>query len=155
MFNVGMPAKLPISSVSLLPGNFWSQKEQPVIWKLETMSPRGSSKRDLCKHGPLTRYIKLRVAHAAGMPETFSPPPTSKETASYRSEHASRHVRHARAVMHAGIANPRWRGKRSRHSRRMHNPQFYVSGKRPMPSQAKISPMFWNIMEFIVAFCSN
>ena len=24
------------------------------------------------------------------------------------------------------------RGKRSRHSRRMHNPQFYVSGKRPM-----------------------
>ena len=97
MFNVGMPAKLLISSVSLLPGNFWSQKEQPVIWKLETMSPRGSSKRDLCKHGPLTRYIKLRVAHAPGMPETFSPPPTSKETASYRSQHASRHVRHARA----------------------------------------------------------
>ena len=25
-----------------------------------------------------------------------------------------------------------WRGKRSRHSRRMHNPQFHVSGKRPM-----------------------
>ena len=27
---------------------------------------------------------------------------------------------------------PRWRGKRSRHSRRMRNPQSYVSGKRPM-----------------------
>ena len=26
-----------------------------------------------------------------------------------------------------------WRGKRSRHSRHMRNPQFYVSGKRPMP----------------------
>ena len=26
----------------------------------------------------------------------------------------------------------RWRGKRSRHSRRMRNPKFYVSGKRPM-----------------------
>ena len=25
--------------------------------------------------------------------------------------------------MHVGIANPRWRGKRSRHSWRMHNPQ--------------------------------
>ena len=35
-----------------------------------------------------------------------------------------------RAVMHAGITNPRWRGKRSRHSRRMRNPQFYISGKR-------------------------
>ena len=26
----------------------------------------------------------------------------------------------------------RWRGKRSRHSRRMRNPQFYWSGKKPM-----------------------
>ena len=25
-------------------------------------------------HGPLTRYVKLRVAHAPGMPGTFSPP---------------------------------------------------------------------------------
>ena len=40
-------------------------------------------------------------------------------------------VRHARAVMHAGIANSQCRGKRSRHSRRMHNPQLYVSSKRP------------------------
>ena len=29
-------------------------------------------------HGPLTRYAKLRVAHAPGMPGTISPPPTSK-----------------------------------------------------------------------------
>ena len=38
------------------------------------------------------------------------------------------------AVMHIGIANPnpRWRVKRSRHSRRMRNPQFCVSDKRPM-----------------------
>ena len=76
-------------------------------------------------YGPLTRYVKLRVSHAPGMPGTFFPPPTSKETASKRSEHASRHVGHARAVMHIGIANPWW------HSQRMRNPQFYVSGKRP------------------------
>ena len=36
---------------------------------------------------------------------------------------------YARAVMHVGIANPRLRGKRSR---RMHNPHFCVSGKRPI-----------------------
>ena len=30
---------------------------------------------------PLTRYVKLGFAHAPGMPETFLPPPTSKETA--------------------------------------------------------------------------
>ena len=34
---------------------------------------------DLRRHGPLTRYVKLPVAHAPGM---LSPPPTSKETAS-------------------------------------------------------------------------
>ena len=45
----------------------------------------------------------------------------------------------ARAVMHVGIGNPRWRGNRSRHSPRMHNPQFYVAGKRPI----NISPATW------------
>ena len=65
----------------------------------------------LLLHGPLTRYVKLRVAHAPGMPGTFSPPPISKETAIKRSRHASRHVRDARTVMHAGIGSPRWRGK--------------------------------------------
>ena len=34
--------------------------------------------------------------------------------------------------MHVEIAYPRWRGKRSRHSRCMRNAQFYASGKRPM-----------------------
>ena len=82
-------------------------------------------------YGPLARYVKLRVAHAPRTPETFSPPPTWKETASQQSRDASRHVRHARAVMHVGIANPRWRGKRSRHSRRMRNPQCYVFSKWP------------------------
>ena len=62
-------------------------------------------------HGPLARYVKLWVAHTPGMPGMFSAPPTSKESASYRSRHASRHVRHARDVMHDGIANPHWRGK--------------------------------------------
>ena len=33
-------------------------------------------------HGPFTRYVKLQVVHAAGMPGTFSPPPTSKESTS-------------------------------------------------------------------------
>ena len=38
---------------------------------------------DTCEwYGPLTRYVKLPVAHAPGMPGTFSPQPTSKETAS-------------------------------------------------------------------------
>ena len=88
-------------------------------------------------HGPLTRCVKLRVAHAPGMPGTFSLPSTSKETAIERSWHASRHVCHACAVMHVGIANPRWRGKRYRYSQRMRNRNFTYLVRGPwacMPS---------------------
>ena len=60
------------------------------------------------------------------------PDPTSNETTSSRSRHASRHAHDSRAVMHVGIANPQWREKRSRHSRHMQNPQLHVSGKRPI-----------------------
>ena len=71
-------------------------------------------------------------ACAGNVGNVFSPPPILKIITSQLSRHALRHVRDAPAVMHVGIANPQWRGKRSRHSRRMHNPQFYVFGKRPM-----------------------
>ena len=82
-------------------------------------------------HGPLTRYVKLRIAYPPGRialhRECREPFP-----ASWRSRHASRHVRHARAVMYVGIANPKWRRKRFCHSRRMRNLQFCVYGKRPI-----------------------
>ena len=35
-------------------------------------------------------------------------------------------------VRHVGIANRQWQVKHSQHSRSMHNPQFYVSGKSPV-----------------------
>ena len=47
------------------------------------------------------------------------------------------------AVQHAGIVNSWWRGKRSRHDRRIRNPQFYVSGKRPMTSIPTASCCIW------------
>ena len=40
-----------------------------------------------------------------------------------------------RNMVHVGIANPQWQGKRSRHSRRMRNPYFCVFGKRPMENR--------------------
>ena len=73
------------------------------------------------------------------MPGTFSPPLTSMET--------------ARAVMHIGIANPRWRGKRSRHSRRMCNPQFYVSSKRPMETNLFTTKLLHG--QYLVCCCDG
>ena len=83
-------------------------------------------------HGPLARYVKLWVAHAPGMPGTFSPPPIVSDP----------DMHHATCVTHVPLCIPgsltsgflwsRRRGIRSRHSRHMCNPQFYVSGKRSM-----------------------
>ena len=41
-------------------------------------------------------------------------------------------VTHMPGSLTSGFLWSRWRARRSRHSRRMRNPQFYVSGKRPM-----------------------
>ena len=85
-----------------------------------------------CVNGPLARYVKLRVAHAPGMPGTFSPPPQVSDPG----------MHHGTCVMHvpwcmpgsltSGFLWSRWRVKRSRHSQRMRNSQDYVSGKRPI-----------------------
>ena len=45
----------------------------------------------------------------------------------------------------SGSLNARRWGKRSRHSRRMRNPQFYVSGKRPM-SKCRHGYLWWEVM---------
>ena len=34
---------------------------------------------DMPGHGPLARYVKLRVVHAPGMSGTFSPPPLASD----------------------------------------------------------------------------
>ena len=66
------------------------------------------------------------------MPGTFSPPLRVNDP----------DMHHGTCVTHvpwcmpwlltSGFLWSRWRGKRPRHSRRMRNPQFYISGKRPM-----------------------
>ena len=52
------------------------------------------SNKFIAMHGSLTRYAKLQVVHAPGMPGTFSPPPTSKETASDPSMHHGTCITH-------------------------------------------------------------
>ena len=83
-------------------------------------------------HGSLIRYVKLRIAHAPGMPGTFSRPPRVSDP----DMHHGTCVTHVPWCMLGSLISSflcsMWRGKRSRHSQRMRNPQFCVSGKRPM-----------------------
>ena len=83
-------------------------------------------------NGPLTRYVKLQVAHAPGMPGTFSPAADFKEN--------------RLLAIPACITARAWRTCRDACRDRLHavtgktfpafpahaHPQFYVSGKRPM-----------------------
>ena len=52
-------------------------------------------------YGPLARYVKLRVAHAPGMPGTFSPPSWVGDP----DMHHGTCLTHVPAMMRAGIAN--------------------------------------------------
>ena len=87
---------------------------------------------NLSLHGPLSRYVKLWVAHTPEMPGTFSPSPWVSDP----DMHHGACVTHVPWCMPGSLASSflwsRWRGKRSRHYRRMRNPQFYVFGKRPI-----------------------
>ena len=83
-------------------------------------------------HGSLARYVKLRVEHALGMPGTFSPPPPVSDS----DMHQGTCVTHMPWCMLGSLTSSflwsLWWGKYSQHSQSMCNPQFYVSGKRPM-----------------------
>ena len=73
----------------------------------------------------LSRYAKLRVAHVPGMPGTFSPSPWVSDPDMYVPWCML-------GSLTSGFLWCRWRGKLSRHSRRLRNSQFYVSDRRLM-----------------------
>ena len=80
-------------------------------------------------HGLLTWYVKLWVAHAPG---TFYPPPRVSDP----DLHHGTRMTHVPWCMSGSLTSCfHWilcRVKRSQYSRRMRNPQFCVSGKRPI-----------------------
>ena len=90
-------------------------------------------------HGPLTRYVKWQVAHAPGMPGTFSPSPRVSDPDMHHGTYVTPVPWFIPSSLTSGSLWNWWRGKRSRHSRRMHNPQFYLSGKRPMQSTRQLT----------------
>ena len=86
----GYGIKMLSTSVALCEGSPQSPADAPslksVMWALKFSLLLASDEQTfespviLNAHEPLTRYAKLRVMHAPGMPGTFSPPPSSKQT---------------------------------------------------------------------------
>ena len=86
-------------------------------------------------HGPLAIYVTLRVAHAPGMPGTFTLPPWVSDPDMYHGTCVEHGPWCMPGPLTSGCLLSLWREKRSRYSRRMPNPQFCVSGKRPIRKQ--------------------
>ena len=106
---------------------FWSWKVFLATWGNVTFADGPAS-----YDGPLARYAKLRVAHAPGMPGTFSPTLLVRDPDMHNGTCVTHVPWCMSGLLTSGFIWSRWRGKRSRHSWRMRNPQFCVSGKRPM-----------------------
>ena len=83
-------------------------------------------------NGQLARYINLWVAHAPGMPGTFSPPPLVRYPGMHHVTCATHVPWCIPGSLISGLSWSRWREKHSWHSQRMRNPQFCVTGKRPI-----------------------
>ena len=81
-----------IENIANLEISWLSCTSMPKQMHIFTVS--NTDKSSTLLNGPLTRYGKLLVAYLPRIPGTFSPPPTSKETAT------------CRAVMLVGIHNP-------------------------------------------------
>ena len=89
-----------------------------------------------------------RVARVPGIPGTFSQPPQVSDP----DVHYGTCVTHVpwctpRSLSH-GFLWRRGRGKRSRYSRRMHNPQFYVSVRVPVIASFIYNTEFRPIVRF-------
>ena len=81
-------------------------------------------------HGPLIRYAKLQGAHAPGMPGTFSPPPRVSDPDMHHGPCVTHVPWCMSGSLNSGFPHSQWRGKHFRHSQRMRNIPFFVSGNR-------------------------
>ena len=101
----------------------------PILWQVLIFQNNEQGIRNL---GHFAKYVKLRVAYAPEMPGTFSRPPRVSDPDIHRGTCVTHVPRWMPGSLTCGFLWSRWRRKRFRHSRRIHNPQFNVSGKRPM-----------------------
>ena len=75
------PTPTEINKASIWPCNYMALFYVEVIIQPRPVSTSPFQRPITETYGPLTRHVKMLVAHAPGMPGTFSPPSISKKTA--------------------------------------------------------------------------
>ena len=96
---------------------------------------------------------KIAGAHAPGMPGMFSPSPQVRDP----DMHHGTCVTHVPWCMSGSLTcGFLWNRRRSRHSRRMRNLQFYVSGKRPIDCDGmQMANLQCHMIPISVLWCRN
>ena len=84
-----------------------------------------------------------------GMLGTFFPPPRVSNLNMHRGTCVTHMPWYMPGSLTSGFLWSRWRGKRSRQSQRMPNPQFYVSDQRPMEMSCAMFINHFDQMEAI------
>ena len=85
----------------------------------------------LCQHGPLARYVYFCGLRMRRECRERSPPPRLSDPDMYQGTCVAHVPGCIPGSMTSGFLLSRWRGKRSRHSRRMRNPQFTYLVRSP------------------------
>ena len=113
----------------------WPQAKCTFLWRLLYSIKFNFTLCSILSLWASYQIRKIAGVHAPGKPGKFSPPPRVSDPGM----HHGMCVTHVPWCMPGSLTNDflwsRRRGKRSRHSRRMRKPRFYVSGKRPIVSQ--------------------
>ena len=122
-----------------------SDKKQQWLLCDSVFLPQAQGRSIMPRNGPLVRYVNCGFRMRRECRERFPPPRFNDPDM-----HHDTCVTHVSWCMPVSLTSSflwiRWQGKRFWHSRRMLNPQFYVSGKRPMwPGTTTLSTLGGNI----------
>ena len=119
--------------------NMESFRSTKFTWSPAWYMRSVNSNRCICVHKwkqitPWTSYKIRKIAGCACARNAGNVFPTTSESDPHM--HHGTYLTHVPCCMLGSLTSGfpwcRWRGKRSRHSRCMRSPQFYVSGKRPL-----------------------
>ena len=95
-------------------------------------------------HGPLARYVKLWVAHAPAIPRTFFPPPRVSDPDMHHGTCVTHVPWYMLGSLTSGFLWSRWRGKRSRRSWCMRNPQWLIQSRYVAYEVTAESFLYWH-----------
>ena len=104
-------------------------------------------------YGPLIRYVKLQVAHAPGMLARFPPPTRVSDPDMHQGTCVTRVPWCMLGSLTSGFLWRPWRGKCSRHSQYMRNPQLTYLVRGPWETHWDLALISYVVIGSVDGLC--